>query len=1168
MFFSNVIKKSSQGAILGGSVLILSACGGINSTTTNGDSASASNSSLQILAPSTHVYDNNVFSDGIPFVIYNNGESALSNIKYSFRVNTFNSDTRIPDNCNSIPAKTSCNIIIPVSPNIGGAVFSLSAALPNSVSNLKASLQDVSVNNVFSNLTGIIPLEMTTSYGANGVMLYAPDTVIDSDGDNTNDTDVMVTAIVSPQNITPITALNLVDKNGNILKFQRLSTNTGTIITPGSVVTFMLELPGGTVSQDVYIQVTDANAVTRVSDSAINIKVIAKDSNIGILNQSPTLSKLSVGKSSQVVYINNTGVGTINNLLINVKDSNLKINNNNCDGKTLNPKDFCSYTVSFDPNLVTASKGEIVASYDNSLGSFTNSIYVMYSGISPNAAVELSAVGGFTTTVQNPSQSQTITIKNNGNTSVKPIKPLINNTYFTILPADASDCFSGRVLASGHSCNFKLNYNSGNIASANGLLNLGLDFTYNIGQGDVTYHYDQPVYYNTTAIGVISSQQSIINFTNILNDGIAESSVVLKLVNTGTGVAKDISFALTGDNPANIYTYSTSGVSNACGTSLNVGASCNVLVKFGATTQAVSESALVSKLNIFYKPQLDSTFVNYQVELTGNVIASKSANIILSNISSTFASGNGSTNSPYTTVQGLASPHLVYTFTNVSKYAMANKLSFNLANTSWNISGGTCNTKGYLESNNDSCTVVLALDTATAGNKNINANDLSVSWVDTSNMSQMISTNIYAQVLSLANVVTSLSGTGYQLASDGTNLVKPQTSYSVNLTLTNSILNNVTVTPTVHTASGHATLSPAGCTLSNTNKVCTLSLTTANNALGAGDFSLSFSSNHANYATHIESLAFHTWSGSLPNALNTYTYGITSHNNYLYLGYSNGTNNNLRKCSVLSNGNVYSCVDASSTTNPFTYSFTTQFSGNKAYLGHYASGGWGGVQFQHLSVCDVNQNSGMFENCVTDTNIMNEIGNGSPLHGIAVYKPTTGNEVLYISTFYNLYACVLNSDGAFNYQNCRPQLGENSYISDLYINGNFIYYGVYISNTLNRCNIDITTGSLSNCTNITPQLFSGATQVGFQSDLHSGSMLNVGNYFYAIQAYTRNDGYAYQLSICPTSSSITNSSVCNIQNNGNVYTIAYLNGYMYLGGKKYQIATDGTLINQTSIVGY
>lgn len=1167
MTFYQQIKKSSQYAVVTGAISILSACGGNHSTAANNGANSLNSAGLQIIAPSTHVDDSNVFSDGIPFVIYNKGDSLLTNIQYSFRVNTFNSNISIPSNCNTIPAKSSCNLIIPVVQNMSGSVFSLSATYGAQTSTQKTSLQTSDVNNVVSNLTGIIPLEFNSKSAANGVLLYAPETVIDTDGDSSNDTDVIVTAIVSPQNTSQISALNLVDKNGNLLKFERLSTNTGNVIVPGSVVTFMLSLPGGTMAQDVYVQTTDINGAITVSDSAINIKVISKDSDIGILTQSPSLNKLTVGKSAQVIYVTNNGVGSISNLLINSKDRNLQIINNTCDGKTLNPKEVCSYSVSFDPSLVTASKGEIVASYNNLSGSNANSIYVMYAGVTPKVSVDISMVGRFSTTVQNPSQTQTITIKNNGNTAVNPIKPALANAYFKILPANSNDCFAGNAIAVGESCNFMLNYNSGNAASLSDVLNLGLDFNYNIGQGDTVYHYDEPVYYNTTAIGVIGSQQSSVNFGNIMNDGKTESSVIIKLVNTGTAAANDISFAISGDNPNNIYTYTTNGISDACTSSLNVGASCNILVKFGGATQDASESELISKLNIFYKPQQDKTIANYQIELIGNVIASNSANIILSGISSTFASGNGTNVSPYTVEQGTLSPSLIYTFTNLSKSAQAKNLTFKLANSAWSIAGGSCISRGYLDSNNASCTVALSLDTQTAGNKNIADTDFSMSWVDNASATQIINSTVYAQVLSLANVKSSITGVGYQPASDGSNLVQPQTTYSLNLTLTNSITNSVTVTPKIKVASGNASLSPASCTLSNANKVCNLNLVTANNNLGAGDFSISFSSSPVKSTNDIESLQFHTWSGSLPNSLTSYVSGLTANNNFLYVGYNNGTNNNLRKCSVLKNGNVYSCMDVA-TINPFVYSFTTQFSGTKAYLGHYASGAWGGVQFEHLSVCDVNQSSGSFENCVTDTNLMNEIGNGSSLHGIAIYKPSSGNQVLYISSFYNLYACVLNSNGSFNYKSCTPQLASNDAVSDIYIHGDFIYFGKYAANTLNRCAIDTATGALSNCTAITPQLLSGSSQVGYQVNSHAGSMLNIGNYFYAIQSYARRDGYGSKLSICPSINTLNSASVCNIQNNGEMYNMVYLNGYMYLGGKKYQIASDGTLINPSNIVGY
>lgn len=1146
-------------------IAVTSCGGGSSSNSAPTPPSPVGNVNLEIVMPSSYPSDINLGDVGMPVVIFNHGSESATNIQYSYKVNTANlASNQIPNNCNGIAAHSVCQLNIPISAALTNGAVQIQASYNMNTAN--KTLQ--AATSSLGNMTSFEQFPVSNAESANGVVLSSYDQIAArADGDNT--TNMMVTAVVASANANSAGGFNriyLADANGNKISYAQEVTGqefSDVDFAQGRVLTFLLKVPNSIQSLQIAPKLVEASGgqETTISLGNLqkNITVIGTDNSVGNLVQSPSSFSLNQSIESQTIYVNNNGNAnvTIDSVKENVSD--VVIHDDTCSKGTLRPGGYCNYTVSFDSTAPVAGQANVVVT--SNAFKKNDTVAFTYRGTNPQASVQLTGLNDFVTNSFSPTTTQTVTITNNGQVALTPIEPVLSNPLFT-LASTTNYCYSGAALQPAQTCTFNVIYTD--TQSTSGTISIPVDFTYQFGQITKTLSnsLDADYYTDDLANLVLIDPQDgddIISFNNIINNNLESSSHLVRVYNSGTGIASNVAFSIQNDKNS-LYHYSTQGIINPCTSTINPGDTCYVNSSFGPTAMATGGTTNAHLQAAYQTGTTKVISAQTDINLVGTVVNVDSANFSGAITANTFQFGQGTSSNPYQVEQGRSPlPTVTYTITNTSLVTATN-VTATLNNNNWQTLSNTCSgTVGA----SVSCTITLQLkSTASTGSNNLDLSNLSISWADpkypSSNMS-FAGDAIYATVVPVAGITVNGSGVGFQAATDGSYLVESGTANALTFTLAGGTGLTRTVTATVVNGSGTATTT-APCSVSGSSPTCTITLNTnANNQLGNADFSVNFSS--TNGPVTPATMQFHTWSGSVPNLLKDTNDGFNATNGgYVYLN----TSSQEYRCSALANGKLYACYLMYSTGS--RYGVNIAFNNNGyAYLG---DGVYGPNNVSTVHSCQIN-GVGNLINCQSNNTASAPFTYSAGANGGWIYS-NGSNSYMYLinrnSSIYSIMICPVNT--FFQTSSCiNSNVSINTPNPGGYVSGTTLY--LVSSDTLYGCPINSGDGTITGCTDITPH-----DKTGIGKIVPSGSGHQTG-------ALTIRDGYMYigtggsyaGISACPMP--VISSTTCQLVAPSSygfpsiVESDGYLYGYRYPATTNvYTFGSQGALISNGNAFGY
>lgn len=431
---------------------------------------------------------------------------------------------------------------------------------------------------------------------------------------------------------------------------------------------------------------TDIDGITQLSGSGI--QTVSWDTIVGqgILNMPTTYVNFSESHTSQTITINNSGNSIITDLTANLPSLSpqpFTISSDSTCGSQLRANDSCSFIINFDSSVHIAGTDVLTISYNDGQGSNSQTSTFSYRGAQVRAGLEITSPNNsnfdYTTTTNDPIESNLVFIKNTGEVPIQlngtPIELPSDKFSYAPAPEEYTSCTNNINLNVGELCAIYIVYNNNSVTSEQQSGNISVDYNFTDIDGSTTVTASSVIattWSTAQSQGIISSSSGQLNFGNILNNNVAESTLDIKITNTGDANIPSLTPSISGDN-YNIYSITNNGCTNG----LNAGESCSITVKVGPIESTITElGPNYAFLNTTYTPYIGASSpmsTTNLVLLNTQVANARSALINVSNAALTSPetySGDGSIETPYAVNSRSAT--LSYTVTNSGEVPASN----------------------------------------------------------------------------------------------------------------------------------------------------------------------------------------------------------------------------------------------------------------------------------------------------------------------------------------------------------------------------------------------------------------------------------------------------------------------------------------------------------------
>jgi trimeric autotransporter adhesin len=347
----------------------------------------------------------------------------------------------------------------------------------------------------------------------------------------------------------------------------------------------------------IYVTFTPASAANftatlTVTDNAVSSPQTATMTGTGTPAAAPvaaltptTLSfgSLTTGTTSAAMQarLSNSGTATLTGITPSITGTNtgdfaLSTGTNAC-GSTLAADSSCYFYITFTPASATSFTATLSVA-DNATGSpqTTSLTGTGTAAAAPVATLSPATLSFGNQTNETVSPAMTATLKNTGNAT-------LNITGITIAGANPSDfaittgsSACGTSLAAGSTCNIYVTFTPASVAS----------FTATLSVADNAAGSPQTA--SLTGTGTVppepvaSLSPATLSFGNE-TDGTTSGAMTAVLSNTGNATLNISLITISGTNPAD---FAISTGSNACGSSLAAGSTCNIYITFTPASAA------------------------------------------------------------------------------------------------------------------------------------------------------------------------------------------------------------------------------------------------------------------------------------------------------------------------------------------------------------------------------------------------------------------------------------------------------------------------------------------------------------------------------------------------------------------------------------------------------
>lgn len=453
--------------------------------------------------------------------------------------------------------------------------------------------------------------------------------------------------------------------------------------------------------------------------------------------QPTNFSLTAPSNESQVIIFSNIGNGPVSSLTIPTPTSPLYMISSNC-GSSLAAGVSCTYVLGSHAEAGFSGDAGFTASYNN--GSSSNvpvAAQVHYVGVDPVAGISItSPTLNFVASTENTSVSSQLTLSNTGNVSESNFVFTVPQYFALTAGTTGTPCvLSGNtvttVLAKATSCTLTFTYTNATI-TASSPASLLVNYKFH---GVTAPQSSIPLTYQTVqASGLLEVTPSIYSYPNIRANGNMSESKVFVYTNIGTGTASSVNVnTLLAGAPSFQIIPSSPSAANDCGTSITSlapGANCQVTVQFGPSS---SEGSHTGTLSANYESVPSATPVKTEAALSGTVLPTLSADIIVSNVSfnPTALGGNGSSQESAFAFESSISPiSVTLTYKNTGNDAAAH---FIVSSSLYTFSTNNCN--DVTLPINGTCTVIVNYtNTTTAVDDAISLGSkyIPLSWSDDS----------------------------------------------------------------------------------------------------------------------------------------------------------------------------------------------------------------------------------------------------------------------------------------------------------------------------------------------------------------------------------------------------------------------------------------------------
>lgn len=1023
---------------------ILSSCGGKGSClicSQNNDS-SLKELSLEMAAPSQYPARKTL---DIPILVTNTGNTVLNNIVYSIPASSNTTDDTLTitkvsqSNCATIAIGQTCQLTVQTSTNSKPGAFKVLAH--NNQLNAEPSV-----------FIGLIDIPPSTGVGTDGIaLLYNTTLVRDNPTEGKLYDDVLITMVVTSENVGQFNTIQILDSNDNVLPYEVLTGNSGkgmTNLTIGSVVTLAVKIPTGS-TQLVFkpILKSDDNEITNGDGQNQVIDVIpptVKKPNLNILTP---IVNLNESGSTQTITIVNNGNIAATSFSIDTGE-HITIINNTC-GSIIAANSSCSYTVQFDVNNPTVGTTFSQISYVDGSNTIKKSSTINYEGKMPLVGLTLSSNNfnyTFNATTESPIYASVVTITNAG--KVLPLTlanlPIIQYFDISTIAGTQNDCTANQVLQPGASCNILVTYNNTIVSS--GIIEMSVGYNYTgIDNNPKTANTSVNLNYNILqSAAVLSYDDSDMsyNFNGITNNDSDKNKQTITITNIGQNTATSVN-VIAPTQPYNI-------ISNYCGSTIARGASCQLLVQFGPVSSSNTAGTKTANLLTNYLPYSSATATaSVSAVLSGNVYIANTA--ILNNSvtsSSGFSDGNGSVSQPYQIQNNDNNGTVTYTLTNSGETSADNfYVSYN-ANVllPWSITNNNCGTQQNpvsLAGGGGSCNITFALNASNIGSNNLNFANIQMNWVDQDSPNgetQAGTSIVYSNVFASPTISAGISPAGLSYFGEST---------FVTFTLSGGYnVNNQLVSVTGSTPNDGNLTYPNGnsCIINHTSSTCSVEVGQSITGIKQS-YTLSLSNAGSvpliNTSVNLDVVAtFYPFGSPRQIAVNKSGTGVFI---------TSPTINVVTYCDIINN-NLINCI-TSGTGFSYPFGITIDKSGTYAFVANFS----GGV----IARCIVSGK--LLTNCINS-------------NATLVSKPywlnfdSTGNYIFFGNSSFNSPPVSQCSFSGGNLNNCNNS-GANLNIGMNQVTtkaaGDYSFVTNYTNSSLNTCSTN--GGNLSNCVN------SGAT---------------------------------------------------------------------------------------------
>lgn len=647
--------------------------------------------------------------------------------------------------CLSIAAHQSCTFPVTIGANSYPGSFIVTAT-PDAynISNV-ARLKNLFAQNssTLQASIGLVDAPVNNESGADGITFFYDKNIQGTAGE---DTYISIVAYVNSLNAGAFNNINLVDNSGNKLDYTVVSGNTGgTNLVAPALVTLLVKAPAGVPSLAFYAQTAENSNPVSTSDKAHNVSIT--DIPIGILSISPNLVNFTSTYKQATFTIFNNGLGAAKNIRISGVSSPL-VGSTSC-GSSLETNSSCSYVVN---NSSTDSSGTqtLTVTYNNGQEDKTILAQIEYTSESALYGISLTSADTpsfeFVANTLTTSESSVVKITNTGGFAEKDFA-LSLPQYFTVSNySGANSCvisnntISTILNATGDYCYFVLTYTNPSVTATSSAL-LSVNYKYSgdktAPQVNKTLTYTTNLVSASLSVAPTATLASPYSYASIVSNNGESETQVFVVTNNGQDTAATLSYGvMTGDT--SYFTRIISSVDD-CSTksSLPVGGTCNVTIKFGPNSTSKQNATVTLPINYISASSGIANSANIVVK--GTVRQPLAANIIISSVvSSNAVAGNGESSLSAFQMESTTATVGAITLTYVNTAdSDANQFVIDYtkvpAGYTVNSDQSTCGNTitQLLRNSGNSCVVILNSTVVSTGNNDVDlTGNLLASWQD------------------------------------------------------------------------------------------------------------------------------------------------------------------------------------------------------------------------------------------------------------------------------------------------------------------------------------------------------------------------------------------------------------------------------------------------------